>query len=172
MLHSRTTRWIELNTHWNLKVKRSQSLHSHDQAGPVDYGPRPLKFRTKDCIHAAQTFSHLADGTRISWSRVIILVSAGFQPNATPQDYPLNQMHCKVSISQRSYRIEMKKENHLFYGIESWERQVTCSEIARMPLGPSEMDKKTIRRVPQFFLFSKCSNKTFIAIIRISSHER
>ncbi len=27
-----------------------------------------------------------------------------------------------------------------------------------MPLGPSKMDQNKIRRVPQFFLFSKCSN--------------
>jgi hypothetical protein len=33
-----------------------------------------------------------------------------------------------IEKSQSSYRIEMKKENHLFYGIESWDRQVTCSE--------------------------------------------
>ena len=45
----------------------------------------PLKIRTKDCAHAAQTFSHLAHGARISWSRVI------FQPNATQHDYPLDQ---------------------------------------------------------------------------------
>ncbi len=50
----------------------------------------PLKFRTKDCALAAQTFSHLADGARISWRGVIIYVSAGFQPNAPQQDYQLD----------------------------------------------------------------------------------
>ncbi len=93
----------------------------------------PLKFWTKDCAHAAQTFSPLAhhDGAQISWRWVIILVSAGFQPNATQQDYPLDwapQHAMKIKRSQRSNSIEMKKENHLFYVIESWDRQVTCSE--------------------------------------------
>ncbi len=95
-----------------------------------------LKFRTKDCAHAAQTFSHLAHGARISWSRVIILVSAGFQPNAPQQDYPLDwapQHAMKIKRSQRSHSIEMKKENHLFYGIESWDRQLTCSERKLRP---------------------------------------
>ena len=73
----------------------------------------PLKFRTKDCAHAAQTFSHLAHGARILRRRVIILVSAGFQPNSTQQDYPLDQHALK------SLKVEMNKENHLFYGIES-----------------------------------------------------
>jgi hypothetical protein len=43
----------------------------------------PFKFRTKICAHAAQIFSHLAHGARILRSRVIILVSSGFQPKAT-----------------------------------------------------------------------------------------
>ncbi len=155
MLHSRTTRWIELNMHWNLIIKRSQSLHSHDQACPVDYGPRPLKFWTKDCTRAAQIFSHLAHGARILRSRVIILVSAGFQPNATQQDYTLDQ-HALKSLKVVT---ELK-----------WTKRITCSTVlnletgrwpaqrrncGRMPLGPAKMDQNKFRSFPQFlFLIS------------------
>ncbi len=59
----------------------------------------PFKFRTMDCAHAAQTFSRLAHGARISWSRVIVLVSAGFQPFGTQQDYPLDQ-HALRSLKE------------------------------------------------------------------------
>ena len=145
MLHSRTIRWIELNMHWNLKIKRSPSLHSHDQACPVDYGPRPLKFRTRDYIRAAQIFSHLAHGARILRSRVIILVSAGFQLNASQQDYPLDQ-HALKSLKVVT---ELK-----------WTKRIACSTVLnletdrwpaqrrncrRMPLGSSKMAKKKFR---------------------------
>ena len=80
-------------THWHgtveAKLKTCKStlstshplLHSHDQVCPVDVDSTmvPFKFRTKNCAHAAQIFSNLAHGARILRSRVIILVSAGFQ---------------------------------------------------------------------------------------------
>ncbi len=158
----------------------------------------PFKFWTKNCAHAAQIFSHLAHGARILRSRVIILVSAVFQPKARQQDYPLDwalqhgikikrspSLHshdqaCPVDDgpvevsnerlehalkslkrstciekSQSSYRIEVNKENHLFYGIESWDRQVTCSEkkwLHAHATWPFKDGKNKFRRVPQFLV--------------------
>jgi hypothetical protein len=48
--------------------------------------------------------------------------------------------------------------------------QAQSPRIARMPHGSSKMDKKNPKG-SSIFLFNKCSNKAFVAIIRISSHE-
>ncbi len=113
---------------WRAKLKICKSslptshplLHSHDQACPVDYGPRPLKFRTNDCTSAAQAFCHLAHGARILRSQLIILVSAGFQPNATQQDYPLDQHELK----------SLKVVTGL-----KWKKRNTCSTVLNLEAG-------------------------------------
>ena len=79
-----------------------------------------------------------------------------------------------IEKSQSSYRIELNKENHLFYGIESWDRQETCSEkkVHAHATWPFKDGKKKIPKGSSIFSLKNSSNKIFIAIIRISSNER
>ncbi len=57
-----------------------------------------------------------------------------------------------IEKPQSSYRIEVNKENHLFYGIESWDLQVICSEkkLHAHATWPFKDGPKKFRRVPQF----------------------
>ena len=58
-------------------------------------------------------------------------------------------------------RIEIEKENHLFYGIESWDRQVTCSEkkLHAHATWPFKDGQKKFRRVPQFLVLKILQTK-------------
>ena len=108
-----------------IKIKRSPSLHSHDQACPVDDGP--VEVSNEGLQHALKS---------------------------------LKRSTC-IEKSQSSYRIELNKENHLFYGIESWDRQETCSEkkVHAHATWLFKDGQKKFRRVPLFLVLKILQTK-------------
>ena len=137
-----------------------------------------FKFWTKNCAHAAQIFSHLAHGARILRGRVIILVSVGFQPKATQQDYPLDwalqhAMESKglhlfthmiklvqstmVPLKFRTKNCDMhwkvSKDQHAWKSLKvvtelKWTKRITCSTVLNLETGRWPAQRRNCTRMP------------------------
>jgi hypothetical protein len=95
-----------------------------------------------------------------------ILVSAGFQPNATQQDYrasdPLDQHALKSLKVVTELKFKKRITCSTVLNLETGRRPAQRGSCARMPLGPSKMDQNKSEGFLIFFFLISVQTKLWL----------